>query len=123
MIRRPPRSKRTDTLFPYTARVRARSRGPGRPAGAGDRKRQRRPEVGPLRRRRRAEPGLRPGAGCTTAGRRGPDRGGPVVDRKSTRRTPVTNAHLVCRLLLDTKKHITHDSTAISHLQETHTYT
>src|SRR3546814_3923746 len=37
--------------------------------------------------------------------------GGPAVyayaetpiDRKSTRLTPVTNAHLVCRLLLDTK--------------------
>src|SRR3546814_4486067 len=29
-------------------------------------------------------------------------------DRKSTRRTPVTNAHLVCRLLLEKKKtHIT----------------
>src|SRR3546814_9380382 len=27
-------------------------------------------------------------------------------DRKSTRRTPVTNAHLVCRLLLDKKKKI-----------------
>src|SRR3546814_1495239 len=26
------------------------------------------------------------------------------VDRKSTRRTPVTNAHLVCRLLLEKKK-------------------
>src|SRR3546814_3331544 len=26
------------------------------------------------------------------------------VDRKSTRRTPVTNAHLVCRLLLETTK-------------------
>src|SRR3546814_8193035 len=27
-----------------------------------------------------------------------------LVDRKSTRLTPVTNAHLVCRLLLETKK-------------------
>src|SRR3546814_6740016 len=27
-----------------------------------------------------------------------------AVDRKSTRRTPVTNAHLVCRLLLEKKK-------------------
>src|SRR3546814_10693335 len=26
-----------------------------------------------------------------------------VLDRKSTRRTPVTNAHLVCRLLLEKK--------------------
>src|SRR3546814_9048440 len=27
-----------------------------------------------------------------------------IADRKSTRRTPVTNAHLVCRLLLEKKK-------------------
>src|SRR3546814_8677111 len=27
-----------------------------------------------------------------------------ALDRKSTRRTPVTNAHLVCRLLLEKKK-------------------
>src|SRR3546814_4181406 len=27
-------------------------------------------------------------------------RSGKIIDRKSTRRTPVTNAHLVCRLLL-----------------------
>src|SRR3546814_2777967 len=29
----------------------------------------------------------------------------PTVDRKSTRLNPVTNAHLVCRLLLEKKKH------------------
>src|SRR3546814_6661568 len=29
------------------------------------------------------------------------------ADRKSTRLNPVTNAHLVCRLLLDKKQHIT----------------
>src|SRR3546814_7789053 len=28
----------------------------------------------------------------------------PATDRKSTRRTPVTNAHTVCRLLLEKKK-------------------
>src|SRR3546814_3763877 len=34
--------------------------------------------------------------------------GAAVVDRKSTRLTPVTNAQLVCRLLLEKKKsHIT----------------
>src|SRR3546814_5957714 len=31
-------------------------------------------------------------------------RQGGKVDRKSTRLTPVTNAHLVCRLLLEKKK-------------------
>src|SRR3546814_4408246 len=30
----------------------------------------------------------------------------PPLDRKSTRRTPVTNAHLVCRLLLVKKQHL-----------------
>src|SRR3546814_8434664 len=30
-----------------------------------------------------------------------------VLDRKSTRLTPVTNAHLVCRLLLEKKKNNT----------------
>src|SRR3546814_3613868 len=30
--------------------------------------------------------------------------GRPALDRKSTRLTPVTNAHLVCRLLLEKKK-------------------
>src|SRR3546814_2709270 len=38
---------------------------------------------------------------------------GPIVvltrDRKSTRRTPVTNAPLVCRLLLEKKKHRSFD--------------
>src|SRR3546814_1632054 len=29
---------------------------------------------------------------------------GAVIDRKSTRLNPVTNAHLVCRLLLEKKK-------------------
>src|SRR3546814_6886601 len=31
-----------------------------------------------------------------------------LVDRKSTRLTPVTNAHLVCRLLLEKKKTVTY---------------
>src|SRR3546814_1501634 len=33
-----------------------------------------------------------------------------IIDRKSTRRTPVTNAHLVCRLLLESKS-ITKEAT------------
>src|SRR3546814_1907480 len=32
------------------------------------------------------------------------DTSGCLLDRKSTRLTPVTNAHLVCRLLLEKKK-------------------
>src|SRR3546814_5125416 len=36
------------------------------------------------------------------------------IDRKSTRRTPVTNAQLVCRLLLE-KKNINNNSTVATH--------
>src|SRR3546814_9486701 len=55
-------------------------------------------------RRRRRSPmelprrhGLRPDGGRARGGE-------PREDRKSTRLTPVTNAHLVCRLLLEKKK-------------------
>src|SRR3546814_9761582 len=34
-----------------------------------------------------------------------------ALDRKSTRLNSVTNAHLVCRLLLEKKKHATQDNT------------
>src|SRR3546814_7262541 len=80
-IRLPPRSTRTDTLFPYTTLFRSASsmRPPAR-----------QPKSWP---RRSAGPG----------GRRGLIMPGST-DRKSTRRTPVTNAHLVCRLLLEKKK-------------------
>src|SRR3546814_18625034 len=88
MIRRPPRSTRTDTLLPYTTLFRS------------------------------PEPGLQ-GCGCTdgsACGRRaagaGPWRSATagalsVADRQEIGRahvwTPVTNAHLVCRLLLEQK--------------------
>src|SRR3546814_1151571 len=36
-------------------------------------------------------------------------------DRKSTRRTPVTNAHLVCRLLLETKNYTQQTITTTQH--------
>src|SRR3546814_14031787 len=90
MIRRPPRSTRTDTLFPYTTLVRSPLpvAAVGRPAaarrdraGAGDA-----PEGHAVR---RGDLGARPGAGRRGAGgdpqaRRGawPDH---AEDRKSTR--------------------------------------
>src|SRR3546814_1567877 len=104
MIRRHPRSTRTDTLFPYTTLFRSaltvtqwmsirrvvnvcekrgtyeqasRDHDRDRPAGA-----------------RRAG-GAAAGRTARTHGRR------RRRDRKSTRLTPVTNAHLVCRLLLE----------------------
>src|SRR3546814_10831692 len=78
MIRRPPRSTRTDTLFPYTTLFRSRPAGrPGRPRrrahaagqGAGQghgRKGQERGEAGEVRRQRAAGGGR---AGAPAPGR------------------------------------------------------
>src|SRR3546814_2926202 len=82
MIRRPPRSTRTDTLFPYTTLFRSR---------ALDIKPD--PFVLSLSKHRSFF--------SASQGKNGPD-------RKSTRLNSSTNAHLVCRLLLEKKKHITH---------------
>src|SRR3546814_3298858 len=112
MIRRPPRSTRTDTLLPYTTLFRSPARDRRRRAAAPRR---------PARRRYRGLRGERHlpwhrhrhaiERGARTGARR--DAG----DRKSTRLTPVTNAHLVCRLLLEKKnKQWTYHS---SDLQET----
>src|SRR3546814_9511387 len=102
MIRRPPRSTRTDTLFPYTTLFRSRHT-------------SRRPP--PVRfRRRRNLPMHRPARSARTRPSRcGACRGGCGRSRRARLRpadqigrahvwTPVTNAHLVCRLLLETKK-------------------
>src|SRR3546814_1109521 len=88
MIRRPPRSTRTDTLFPYTTLFRSQAiHHPATPyiAPGGD------------------QGGHRGGREPRHSGIRARAHAG-VADRKSTRRTPVTNAHLVCRLLLEKKK-------------------
>src|SRR3546814_8884032 len=88
MIRRPPRSTRTDTLFPYTTLFRSSTC----PC----------PLMAPLtcRRALRARNPLwkllMPDEAITLTI--------DGQDRKSTRLNPVTNAHLVCRLLLEKKK-------------------
>src|SRR3546814_3056971 len=138
MSRPPPRSTRTDTLFPYTTLFRSgpRDTPAGRlyvpellalhradgtaesraarttvpRAGARDR-RSRRGDGGGLRpgrhRRRAAEhAAARPAPAAVPGGEIGR---APVC-------TPVTNAHLVCRLLLEKKKIKYHNTTAISHL-------
>src|SRR3546814_1628709 len=111
MIRRPPRSTRTDTLFPYATLFRSTllplrtkvCRGisgssPGQLAAVGRGLRDRRHErLHPERQRvavvdREVRRHL---AGRAGIGAR---------DRKSTRLNSSTNAHLVCRLLLE-KKH------------------
>src|SRR3546814_5282845 len=96
MRRRPPRSTRTDTLFPYTTLFRSpahrqRDRD-ARDIAEADGARQRRRQRAPLAdvALRLARMRLRP----EDAER----------DRKSTRLNPVTNAHLVCRLLLEKNK-------------------
>src|SRR3546814_2388436 len=79
MIRRPPRSTRTDTLFPYTTLFRSFSIVTCN-RRAFDWSSQRRELFG----------NVRPWDDAR--------------DRKSTRLNSSTNAHLVCRLLLEKKK-------------------
>src|SRR3546814_3124590 len=115
MIRRPPRSTRTDTLFPYTTLFRSRQfrtgpalvrgadgarragGGPDAPPQGADRIA---PDAGPRARPvadRRQWPALRPRA-------REPGQGLCLRLQQTGRAhvlPPVTNAHLVCRLLLE----------------------
>src|SRR3546814_3906576 len=89
MIRRPPRSTRTDTLFPYTTLFRS-------------------PVEAACGERRGAAVDPRPDLGPSQAPRRIPEREACRPRRRKIGRahvrTPVTNAHLVCRLLLEKKK-------------------
>src|SRR3546814_2832844 len=104
MIRRPPRSTRTDTRFPYTTLFRSG-------AAAGDADQPAGPRWCPppvnlafpavdafFPADRRQEPSQAPDHKCRVE----------IVnerDRKSTRLNPVTNAHLVCRLMPEKKKY------------------
>src|SRR3546814_5169724 len=89
MIRRPPRSTRTDTLFPYTTLFRSIDRAAlVRQAGGDD------DAVVDM---------------AMDQSRKG--EGAEVVDpelrsEEHTSELPVTNAHLVCRLLLEKKNNI-----------------
>src|SRR3546814_1561463 len=122
MIRRPPRSTLTDTLFPYTTLFRS---GAGSPSGV---HRQHQHLV--------AEPvgDLGDQLGATDGGgvHRGLvrpsteqavhvlDRGDSPADRQRdedrseehTSETPVTNAHLVCSRLLEKKQRLLHHTTS-----------
>src|SRR3546814_6890571 len=111
MIRRPPRSTSTDTLFPYTTVFRSRcaDRHLDRPRNPGERRR--RPDS--LDRRvghRRARTATAPAGGRLAVDARNLDilvERHPVAQRREIGRahvcTPVTTAHLVCRLLLEKK--------------------
>src|SRR3546814_2171407 len=137
MIRRPPRSTRTDTLFPYTTLFRSACRWQGRDGTRRVRRRgRRRVPIGalllgrraglerhrarggalgdrgisaiaarqplhPVVQERRGEPTVRAGDDLGQAvSVRG--YGPPVQIGRAHVWTPVTNAHLVCRLLLET---------------------
>src|SRR3546814_9954531 len=106
MIRRPPRSTRTDTLFPYTTLFRS-----GQIADTGWRQ--------AADRIAESEGSVQVVAPCVQATilLKGehvisfPGNLTPVAVRSDARseehtsELPVTNAHLVCRLLLEKKKH------------------
>src|SRR3546814_10750574 len=98
MIRRPPRSKRTDTPFPYATLVRSQHRIDHAGIMNGDRGRA------------DLQPKLLHHLGGWALHRLAADdwghgnhRRARSEDRKSTRPTPVPNAQLVCQLLLANK--------------------
>src|SRR3546814_5639765 len=90
MIRRPPRATRTDTLFPYTTLFRSHAHRAPAKAGAQDHAAHRSKLWAPAF-------------------------AGAQADRSEehTSGTPVTNAHLVCRLLLEKKKQQIKTGTAV----------
>src|SRR3546814_5304301 len=83
-IRRTPRSTRTDTLFPYTSLFRSQAPERHHPAL---------PMTIEMLAQGLEQQGLLQGIARLHG----------AQDRKSTRLNPVTNAHLVCRLLLEKK--------------------
>src|SRR3546814_5020655 len=93
MILRPPRSTRTDTLFPYTTLFRSVA-----PDGL-DIAAQRRHETQPGHDHSPHQSISNP---ISTA-KRPPSLPGSRSE-EHTSETPVTNAHIVCRLLLEKKK-------------------
>src|SRR3546814_9517315 len=108
-IRGPPRKTRTDTLFPYTTRFRAAgrrlsARPPCRGSGRCGRSAPPRAPPSPRRRAARTTPGTCRRASRTPRTPPRPARGRRGQIGRAHVCTPVTNAHLVCRLLLD-KKH------------------
>src|SRR3546814_8315857 len=114
MIRRPPRSPLTDTLFPYPPLFRARDAPlPGLPVPRPDGRARPPHRLDPRGDAAgggggRAAPGGRGGGGeprqVAVLRQYEPRAADAAQDRKSTRLNPVTNAHLVCRLLLEKKK-------------------
>src|SRR3546814_2959804 len=100
MVRRPPRPTRTDTLVPYTTLFRSFRRRPHRArrrrAGNGG---ERDPEPGPCR-HDRGRPGANDAVGTPVPMAFQPWR---MKIGRAHVCTPVTNAHIVCRILLENK--------------------
>src|SRR3546814_5784424 len=106
MIRRPPRSTRTDTLFPYTTLVRSAQHemlAKSHLAAST----QSHPMAGHI------DPRMSPdqyaqyiAAASAAANARSTAMSHSGQIGRAHVRTPVTNAHLVCRLLLEKKKHL-----------------
>src|SRR3546814_3232395 len=101
MIRRPPKATRTATLFPYTTRFRS---GPGLTHAS------HRLAPNPFRHRpdsiSSANVYRQPPRAIASAGPRWTqERRRPGKIGRAHVLTPVTNAHLVCSLLLEKKKH------------------
>src|SRR3546814_1186307 len=103
MFRRPPRSTRTDTLFPYTTLFRSVDT-QGLKDTVAKMNEYAKTGVDPEFHkgetaidRYYSDPSVKPNT-CL----------GPIIDRKSTRLNSSTNAHLVCRLLLENKKQMTY---------------
>src|SRR3546814_10637395 len=122
MIRRPPRYTRTDTLFPYTTLFRSRIRATDRLQAEADARSARTQRQGHADRDRRADYrrrlGLSPPRAARCQARAAEGRGAGWFSRArielsgNARQqigrahvwTPVTNAHLGCRILLEKKK-------------------
>src|SRR3546814_6178525 len=113
MIRRPPRSTRTDTLFPYTTLFRSswlrRLSNQENEDSQGDSREQRQVRLDGQGRHH-----CRRNAGHGPEYCRDVRRERCQEDRKSTRLNSITNAHLVCRLLLEKKKNSIKITTTIS---------
>src|SRR3546814_9982154 len=104
MILRPPRSTRTDTLFPYTTRFRSPKAASPRPAGSAPRARQAK-SSGAGQAPRPISASSAPDDAVAVEVEIGEL---AIAHRMEIGRahvcTPVTNAHLVCRLLLEKQK-------------------
>src|SRR3546814_9047388 len=107
MIRRPTRSTRTDTLFPYTTLFRSTNRGLGAAISECC-------VAGVIVALSACGGSAAPSSGAalkdwpTWQTGENPPPAPPEVEAEIGRahvRTPVTNAHLVCRLLLEKKKY------------------